>query len=159
MATLENVVNRAAEVAGVYGRLRTMPERVDALSLATLSAKAAGQQLELFCYWCYQESAPGILCNILPNGQIPTGSWAPWGSSGKSGMTRTDRDIVRAWLRTLQARRHFPPWRYDPSSRRWYVDLLRYESLTGALGWLAKYPIHPQDWLNLRLATRRSARK
>lgn len=158
MATLENVVNRAADVVGTYGRLRTMPERVDALALAALSAKAAGQQMELFALWCYQESAPGILCNILPNGQIPTGSWAPWGSSGKSGMTRTDRDVVRAWLRTLQARRHYAPWLYVAAQRRWYVDLVRYDTLQDALDWVRRHPIHPQDWLNLRLATRRSER-
>lgn len=152
MASLENVVNRAADAVGTYGRLRTTPERVDQLALAALSARAAHQQLELFAHWCYEESAPGVRCNILPSGQIPPGSWTPWGSSGKSGMTRTDRDILRRWLITLRSRRHYAPWFYHADERRWYVDLTRYPTRQDALDWLGRFGIKAHEWLELRQA-------
>lgn len=151
--TFEKVVNRAADFTGSYGHTRTAPERSDALALAALSAKAADQQLELFARWCYEQATPGgIYVNVLADGQIPTGAWTPWGASGKSKMTRTDRDILRRWLLTMQQGRHFPLWFYRPENRRWHVDLFRYADLTEALNWLSRHPIHPQDWLNLRLA-------
>ena len=151
--TFEKVVNRAADFAGSYGHTRTAPERSDGLALAALAAKAADQQLELFARWCYEQATPGgSFTHILPDGQIPTGVWTPWGASGKSRMTRTDRDILRRWLLALQQGRAFPLWFYRKDARRWYVDLTRYGDLTEALDWLKRHPIHSQDWLNLRLA-------
>lgn len=158
MSVLENAVSRAAEATGVYGHLRTTPARVDALALATLSAHAADQQLELFARWCYRWHE-GQLCHILPNGQIPRGAWTPWGSSGKSGMTQPDRHVLRRWIVGLAERRHFPPWRWYQEERRWYVDLMRYPSEGDALAWLAKYHINPHDWLNMRLSMRRYIRR
>jgi hypothetical protein len=156
--TLERVVNRAAEVTGVYGHLRTTPDRVDALALATLRARAADQQLELFARWCYRLHE-GQLVHIMPDGQIPAGQWTPWGSSGKSKMTKTDRRILRRWLVGLSQHRHFPPWRYQSAERRWYVDLVRYPTEADALAWLAKYRIAAADWLNLRLSMRPNRRR
>lgn len=154
MATMERIVNRAAEVVGVYGHLRTMPERVDDLALAALAAHAAMQQLELFARWCYETDAHGRLFHLLPSGQLPNGCWAPWGSSGKSGMTRGDRDTLRRWLRILHEKNHKPVWFYYTARRRWYVDLNAYPDLTAAIDWLNRHPIHPQDWLNLAMLGR-----
>ena len=97
-SAMETIVNRAATFAGAYGNTRTTPERVDALAIAQLSAAAAMQQLELFANCCYARADNGYLKHILPTGQIPSGAYTPWGASGKSGMTRTDRDILRVWL-------------------------------------------------------------
>lgn len=147
--SMERIVNRAAEFTGTYGNVRITPGEVDALGLAQLSAQSAGQQLELFAHWCYQRNEQNRFIHILPNGQIPSGAWTPWGASGKSKMTRTDRDILRRWLWAERENRHFPPWFYYPNQRRWYVDLMRYDSLEDALRWLARHPINPRDWLRL----------
>lgn len=150
--TLERIVNRAAEAVGVYGHLRTTPGRVDAMALATLSAQAADQQLDLFARWCFQKH-DGLFVNILPDGQIARG-WTPWGASGKSKMSKPDRRILRRWLVALGERRHFPPWFYSTKSHRWYADVGRYDDEGDALAWLAKHRINPKDWLTLRLAMR-----
>src|SRR5215211_4540291 len=96
--TMETIVNRAAVFAGAYGNTRATPERVDALAIAQLSATAAMQQLELFARWCYQRADTGQLMHILSSGQLPSGAYTPWGASGKSGLTRPSRDILRIWL-------------------------------------------------------------
>jgi hypothetical protein len=153
---METIVNRAATFAGAYGHTRTTPERVDALALAQLSATAAMQQLELFAHWCYARTTQGYLKHILPNGQIPSGAYTPWGASGKSGMTRTDRAILRVWLYLADEKGYDPVWVYVAEQRRWYVDLMNYPSLASALDWLRQTPIHPQDWLNISLPMRRS---
>lgn len=150
MGAMESIVERAASFAGSYGNVRVAPPQVDILALAQLSATAAMQQLELFAHWCYRRNEDGRLIHILPNGQIPSGAFTPWGASGKSKMIRADRDALRAWLCVLRERRQFPPWFYHPRERRWYVDLMRYDTLPDALGWLAKHPIAPQDWFSLR---------
>ena len=150
MATMERIVNRAANFAGSYGNVRMAPPQVDVMALAQLSATAAMHQIELFAHWCYQRNEAGRLIHILPNGQIPSGFFTPWGASGKSRMIRADRDALRSWLHILRERRQFPPWFYHGVERRWYVDLMRYDSLDDTLSWLAKHPIAPQDWFSLR---------
>lgn len=154
MSAFENVVIRAADVAGTYGRKRVTPSRVDALALATLSAQAARQQLELFAKWCYVQH-DGQFVHIMPTGQIPSGGWTPWGSSGKSKMTKIDRAILRRWLLAQRAERHFPPWLYHEDERRWYVDLMRYDNVTPALSWLNTYSLDGRAWLGMRLSVLR----
>lgn len=154
MATMEQVVSKAAEAVGTYGRMRALPHQVDDLALATLSAAAADQQLDLFARWCYQKH-DGFFVHILSNGQIPSGCWTPW--SDKSHMSKPDRRILRAWMIGLAQRKHFPPWLYRAQSRRWYVDLTRYSSEQDALQWLHKHRVNPQDWLTLQLSLRKSA--
>lgn len=154
--TMETIVSRAAAFAGAYGNTRTTPDRVDALAIAQLSATAAMQQLELFAQWCYQRADSGQLMHILPAGQVPTGSYTPWGASGKSGMTRTDRDILRVWLYLVNEKGLYPLWVYVDDERRWYVDLMHYPTLPTALDWLQQTPIHAPDWLNIRLRMIRS---
>lgn len=150
---LEKIVARTAEAVGVYGHLRTSPQRVEPMAAATLLAQAAGQELELFTRWCYVKHERHWL-HILPSGQIPSGVFTPWGSSGKSNLTRSSRDTLRKWLLGLADHRYFPPFIYAAGQRRWYVDLMRYPELDDALAWLAKYPINPSDWLTLSLAAR-----
>lgn len=154
--TMEAIVTRAATFAGAYGNTRTTPERVDALAIAQLSVIAAMQQLELFAHWCYQRAETGQLLYILPSGQLPSGAYTPWGASGKSGMTRPDRDILRVWLALVDEKGLDPVWVYVSAQRRWYVDLMNYPSLASALDWLQQTPIHPQDWLTISLRMRRS---
>lgn len=148
--TMERIVNRAAEYTGAYGRTRTGPERVSQLALANLSAAGGMHQLELFATWCYTRSDNGLLVHILPNGQIPTGAWSPWGSSGKSGMTRTDRDLLRDWLTIAQRKGWGPVWVYLPEQRRWYVDLTTYPTVGEAHNWLRRRPLTGDVWLQLQ---------
>jgi hypothetical protein len=153
--TMETIVNKAASFAGSYGNTRTRPERVDALAIAQLSATAAMQQLELFSRWCYQRADNGHLMHILPSGQLPSGAYTPWGASGRSGMSRGDRDVVRVWLYLVDEQGYDPVWVYVEEQRRWYVDLMNYPTLAAALDWLQQTPINPTDWLNISLAMRR----
>lgn len=147
--TLETVFNRAVEFTGAYANVRAAPAQVEHLSIAALSATDATHRMEAFALWCYERDERGRLVHILPNGQIPSGRYTPWGASGKSRMTRTDRDVLRRWLCIERNARRFPPWFYHADQRRWYVDLMRYDELSEALTWLAKHPIQPRDWLNL----------
>jgi hypothetical protein len=153
---METIVTRAASFAGAYGNTRTTPKRADARSLAKLSAAAAMQQLELFARWCYERAENGYLKHILPTGQIPSGAYTPWGASGKSGMTRTDRAVLRVWLYLVDEKGYDPVWVYVEEQRRWYVDLMNYPSLASALDWLQQTPIHATDWLNISLSMRRN---
>lgn len=148
--TMESIINRAIDYAGAYGNLRMKPQDIEPVGLAGLSALNAWQQLELFAHWCYQRNEAGRLIHVLPHGQIPSGHYAPWGSSGKwEKMTRRDRDTLRRWLWAQREHRQFPPWFYHWAERRWYVDFMRYDSLPDALAWLKKHPITPTDWINL----------
>lgn len=153
-SAMEQVVNRAIEFTGAYSNHRVAPELVDNLALASLSATDAMHRMQDFALWCYQQENAQYI-HILPNGQIPSGAWVPWGSSRKGRMTRQSCDVVRRWLGVLRERRHFPPWFYHSDQRRWYVDLMRYDTLQETLDWLTKHPIHPRDWLNLSQALRR----
>lgn len=145
------LVNRAAQLTGAYGATRTRPERVDALALATLTVEFVNQELELFLYHCYQTNEQGRFLHILADGQPCRGNWCPWGSSGKSQLTRRQRDTVRSWLFALAEQRLQPLWRYYPHSRRWHVQVLRYPTLEQASAWFAVHQLNPTTWLNLSL--------
>jgi hypothetical protein len=149
--TAINLVNRAATLTGAYGAARTRPERVDALALASLTVELVNQELELFLYHCYQTNEQGRFVHILADGQLCRGNWCPWGSSGKSQLTRRQRDTVRSWLFQLAEQRLHPLWRYYPHTRRWHVHLLRYPTREHALTWFATHRLNPTTWLNLSL--------
>lgn len=154
-ADLFAVAGRAAEFTGAYGNTRTKPERVDDLARAKLCAHAAQQQLELFAHWCYEQNDSHLL-HICNNGQIPSGVFTPWGASGKSGLTRTERDVLRVWLYLVDNHGHNPPWLYLDTTRRWYVDLTHYPVLEDTLLWIQHHSFHPQDWLDIHLRMRRN---
>jgi len=141
------IVNRAANVAGAYGTARVAPERVDALALAKLTVEHVRQEVGLFVRYVYQKDSAGRWLYIGVDGQIPAGVWCPWGGSGKASLTRCQRDTMRRWLVSQQRDRRFPLFFYKPKARRWYVDLLRYESEGAALAWLAKCPLDGAAWL------------
>jgi hypothetical protein len=130
---LEELVGRAAQLTGAYGNFRTAPERVDAETIAAARCQLANQDIELFIHFCYRQSDTGYFINLAGNSQIPTGVWTPWGSSGKSKLTRGERDIVRAWLLALK-RNHGarPLFYYVAEERRWHVDTFRYPTLEEA---------------------------
>jgi hypothetical protein len=148
---LEQFVTRAAELTGAYGNFRTVPERVDAETIAAARCQLANQDIELFIHFCYRQSDSGYFINLAGNSQIPTGVWTPWGSSGKSKLTRGERDILRAWLLTLK-RNHGarPLFYYVSGERRWHVDTFRYPTLEEAVRWLADYKITPKTWLHFK---------
>lgn len=148
---LEKLVGRAAQLTGAYGNFRTAPERVDAETIAAARCQLANHDIELFIHFCYRQSDTGYFINLAGNSQIPTGVWTPWGSSGKSKLTRGERDIVRAWLLALK-RNHGarPLFYYVADERRWHVDTFRYPTLEEALQWLAAYKITPKTWLHFK---------
>jgi hypothetical protein len=143
------LVNRAAALSGAYGTARTTPERIDAQALAQLVVELVNQELELFAHHCYKTNAQGRFLHILADGQLCSGNWCPWGSSGKSQLTRTQRDTVRRWLLLLEQNHLRPVWQYYPKTRRWYVNLHRYPTLDQALVWLSNHQLTAEEWLNL----------
>lgn len=156
MNGMEKIVNRSADFVGSYGYTRMHPDRVDVFAKAKVEIAVAKQQMELFAYWCYQQHNNHWL-HITASGQIPTGTWVPWGSSGKSRttegvpeLTKPIRAVLRSWLIQQSRNRRFPPWFYDPDERRWYVDLRRYDSLEEALIWLKNNPVLPDGWIEMR---------
>jgi hypothetical protein len=142
-----NTVNRAANMAGSYGHTRVAPDRVDALALAKLTAEHVREEVALFIRYVYQKDAAGRWLYIGADGMIPAGVWCPWGGSGKSSLTRSQRDIMRLWLLSQQRDRNYPAFIYRPKARRWYVDVLRYDNEAAALSWLARWPLDGAAWL------------
>jgi hypothetical protein len=143
------ILNRAADMAGSYGNARTAPERVEAEALAKLVVEHARQELDLFIRYCYQVDERGRWIHILNDGQIRNGVWTPWGGSGKSTLTRSQRDTLRLWLWQAKQNRRFPLFIYRPERRRWYVDLLRNPTEHDALEWLGKCGLNEKAWLGV----------
>ena len=146
---LLRIVARAGELTGSYGRTRHKPERIDAATRAMLTVEHVHQELETFTKFVYRRSGKGRLLHVLPDGQLAPGVWAPWGSSGKSTLTRPQRNLLRRWLWLKADSRLRPPFLYSSDTRRWYVDLRRYPSADAALQWLQNHRLTAGEWLNL----------
>jgi hypothetical protein len=145
------LINRAADLTGSYGHARRSPEQMDAEALAKLTVELINQELDLFARFCYRANDHGRFVHLLATGQLKNGIWTPWGSSGKSALTRSERDSLRAWLSQMEQFRQRPVWLYNPQNRRWYVDVRRYPTLNDALSWLSQHPLTARDWLNLTI--------
>ena len=153
---LKQFVERASDLTGSYGNFQTAPANVDAQTIAAGRCELVRQVLELFVRWAYQRGPGGILVNLSGNSVIPTGAFVPWASagkqrgvSGKTALTRNERAVVRCWLTLLTKDRNGrkPPFCYDASARRWYVDTLRHPTEADALEWLSKHTIQPADYV------------
>jgi Uri superfamily endonuclease len=148
--TLEKFVERAAIEVGAYGNHRTAHDLVDAETIAAARCQLANGELDSFTRFCYQREG-NWLVNLSGNSQIPSGTWAPWGSSGKGRLSRLERDVVRLWLTALSKQRGPKPlYFYSDSSRRWHVDSLRYPALEDALKWLADNQLNAKLWLHIQ---------
>jgi hypothetical protein len=146
---LLRIVGRAAEITGSYGRTRTKPERVDAMTRAMLIVEHTHQELSTFARFIYRQNDHGQNLHILPDGQLAPGVWAPWTVHAPSTLTRTQRDLLRRWLLLKADNRLRPPFVYGDDTRRWYVDLRRYPTVEAALDWLEKHKLTAGEWLNL----------
>jgi hypothetical protein len=148
-----NIINRAADLAGTYGNVKTTPERVDAINDARGRCELIRQSLELFIRYCYQPY------NLRTN-MIPAGVWTPFGSAGKPRkskdkdtrpeLTKDERTVVRVWLQQLKQHRRFPLFVYSAESRRWHVDKLRYDNEAAALAWLENNTIDAKTYVTIR---------
>jgi len=145
--SMDKFVVRAAELTGAYGNYKTAPELVDAETIAAARCTLANQELELFTHFCYQQDERGRFINLAGNAQIPSGVWAPWGSSGKSKLTRTERDVMRRWLLSFAGERPKPLFFYVPTMRRWFVNTPTWDTLTLALAWVNRHEMTPKDYL------------
>lgn len=147
---LLRIAGRAAEITGTYSNSRiAQPERVDELTRAALVVEHVNQEMVTFVHFVYRRAGNGRLLHILSDGQLRPGVWCPWGSSGKSTLTRPARNLVRKWLLAKEAGRLRPPFVYLPQYRRWYVDLKRYPTLEAALAWLERHQLSAGEWVNL----------
>lgn len=145
---LMRVVNRAAEITASYGRTRTKPERVDAMTRAMLSVEEVRQELEMFTRFVYRRSNKGRLLHVLPDGQLARGVHTPW-RGASSTLTRTQQDSVRKWLSIKAESRLKPPFVWGEDTYRWYVDMVRYPTAEAALTWLERHKLTAGEWLNL----------
>ncbi len=156
--TIERFVDRAANLIGAYGNFSASPSQVDAETLALGSCAQIRQVLELFIKFVYRKSPDGLYVNITGNGSIPTGIYAPWSHKGKpvgskgsrAQLTETERDIVREWLKLLASNRRYPLFVYRADSRRWHVDILRYDSEAEGLAWLNKSIIDAKTFVAIK---------
>ena len=147
--TLDKFLVRATLDTGAYGNHRTTHDLVDAEGIAAARCKLVNAEVESFTRFCYQQ-IDGWFCNLSGNTQIPSGTWAPWGSSGKGRLTRHERDIVRAWLNALAGVRGPKPlYFYSRSARRWHVDTVRYPTLEDALEWVKHNQLDTKTWLRI----------
>lgn len=145
--TMEKFIDRAATIVGAYGHYRTAPDLVDAETIAAGRCTLANQELELFTHFCYQQNEHGRFINLAGNTQIPSGVWAPWGSSGKGSLTRTERDVMRRWLLSFANERPKPLFFYVATMRRWHVNTPSWDTLTLALAWVNRHEMTSKDYL------------
>lgn len=143
--TIVNAVNRAANLTGSYGTTGIYPELVDATIIASARCELVNQELNLFTRFCYQKQDVRFI-NLRSNCQIPKGVWTPWGSSGKSLLTRTERDTTRRYLLSLARQRPKPLFFYH--ARHWHVDTIKYTTLELALEWVHLFRLTPTIWLD-----------
>jgi hypothetical protein len=155
--SLDKFVVRAAELTGAYGNYRTAPELVDAETIAMARCTLANQELELFTRFCYQQDVNGRFINLAGNTQIPVGVWCPWGSSGKSKLTRTERDVMRKWMLSFSGERPRPLFFYASAMRRWHVNTSSWDTLTLAMAWVNRHELIPKDYLKYGGLVRRGA--
>jgi hypothetical protein len=147
---IDKIVARAAELTGAYGNFRTAPERVDAETIALARCTMINQELDLFVRFCYRQSEQGRYVNLRSNSQLPKGVWAPWGSSGKSGLTRTERDVLRRYLFSLNTPRPPRPL-FFYGQRHWHVNTVIYPTVGDALQWLERFKLTPANWFDCSL--------
>ena len=150
--TLANFVVRATEITGAYGNYGTKPERVSKETVAMGHCELVNHELELFIHFVYKRADSGRLLNVQASGQIPSGVWTPWGSSGKSQLTRYERDTTRRYLVSLNTGRPPRPlFFYQEATRHWYIDFKRHNGLEDALTWLKQYHLTVNIWLEFSL--------
>jgi hypothetical protein len=157
--TVNRLVARAADLVGAYGNFNTSPSQVDAETLAMGSCAQIKQVLELFIKFVYRKSTDGLYINITGNGSIPAGVYVPWAHKGKpkdakgsrAQLTETERNVVREWLKLLAANRRYPLFVYRSDSRRWYVDIMRYDSEEDGLTWLGKNMLEPKAYVSIKM--------
>lgn len=148
--TLDKFLDRAALDVGAYGNHRTAHDLVEAEAIASARCQLVNGELEAFTRFCYQQHGNWFV-NLSGNSQIPTGTWSPWGSSGKGRLSRLERDIVRAWLNALGRQRvPRPLYFYSKASRRWHVDTVRYQTLQDAIGWVESNKLDAKLWLGIQ---------
>jgi len=150
--SLDKFVVRAAELTGAYGNFKTAPERVDLETIALARCTLVNQELELFIKFCYKLADNGRFSHLRSNSQIPKGIWAPWGSSGKSGLTRTERDTLRRYLFSLGHGSRPPRPLFFYSQRHWHVNTVVYPTVEEAMRWLERFKMTPALWLEFVLS-------
>jgi len=155
--TIDKFIDRAANIVGSYGNFRTTPDQVDAETVALARCALANQELDLFTRFCYQQTDNGRFINLAGNSQIPVGVWSPWGSSGKSALTRSERDTMRKWLLSFASERPRPLFFYMPAMRRWHVNTPTWDTLTIALTWVKRHEMTPKDYLKYGGLVRRGS--
>jgi len=156
--SMEQFVNRAADMVGAYGVAGTAPANVEAETIAMARCELIKQSLGLFIRFCYQKDAAGFYCNLSGNTFIPRGVYAPFGHAGKqrtavglrAQLTRDERAVVRAWLMWLKANRRFPVFFYNAAARRWCVDTMRYSDEAAALAWLERDALTAKNFLAIK---------
>ena len=144
--SLDKFMARAIDLTGAYGNYRTAPELVDAETIALARCTMINHELDLFIRFCYRQSEQGRFINLRSNSQIPKGIWAPWGSSGKSSLTRTERDTLRRYLFALGNTRRPPRPLFLYAGRHWHVNTAVYENVDEALKWLERFKMTPALW-------------
>lgn len=153
---LIHIVGKASEAVGAYGQARQAPERIHAAAHSRLSLELVRQEMTRFLWHLYEREGDYWL-HIMPDGQIPSGVWTPWG--GKSRLNKAQRDILRAWVVGQRADRQAPgPLYFDVPRNRWYVDLIRFPDREDSLAWWKRTAPSEKDWLNLELTYRQRRR-
>ena len=156
--SMDQFVNRAADMVGAYGVAGTAPANVEAETIALARCELIKQSLGLFIRFCYQKDAGGFYSNLSGNTFIPRGVYAPFSHAGKqrtavglrAQLTRDERAVVRAWLMWLKANRRFPVFFYSAAARRWCVDTMRYSDEAAALAWLEREALTAKNFLAIK---------
>lgn len=155
----DKFIVRAAEMIGAYGVAGTMPDQVDAETIAMARCELIRQSMELFIKFCYKRDGNGLFCHLSGNTFIPRGVFVPWGSAGKprrneaktrAQLSKDERKIVRIYLDFLKRKRLFPVFVYSAAARRWTVDTMRYATEEAALAWLKSQALDPRNFIAIK---------
>lgn len=143
---IEKIAVRAAALTGAYGVTGHKPELVDAMAIALTRTELINQEIELFTHFCYQKEGDRFI-NLSGNCKLGRKVWAPWGSSGKGKLTRTERDVTRRYLLSLT--RPKPLFFYQ--DHHWYVNTGKYKTLEWALEWGKNFSMTPTKWFEFHV--------
>lgn len=141
--TLERKVAPAQAKPRRHTVMRTAVETLSRRNFAAAKAELLNEVIHRLTALCYEIDDSRQLCNVdATTGRIliPMPTSRP--GRPRWGLYRSEGDTLRRILFAWQGSDTRPPlFVYDPTDRRWYVNLHDYPTLDAAQFWLGRNPI------------------
>lgn len=137
-------------------RAASMAEQLSRRNAILATCELVNIAVERHIHLCYQADDDGYPSNVdRTTGRIEIP--CPWGRNGFSahGLRRTESDVLRSYLFRLQEYAEKTPatqatqaplFTYDPSARRWHLNIFDHKQLTPALQYWKATELTPAIW-------------